>query len=300
MIAASWALVAALAAVSGTPPVAAPPIRLAPVRCPELPDATVRTPLRVELGRRLLDEGATDDPDFVLVSIACSGSDATVLAVHQGGGGPVRRLVPLGDVAVEARPRAVALAVVELVNIADARASSPPAAAAPSRPVAVATETSPPVRVSPIGVTFDGTVVLWGGYLSSSPWTVGGALVRLGLELGAQTPAPRSLKWGLAYELTGVGGSYETVIMNGLLALVQLRGGRFVPEVGVGGRLGVVSDFGMVAASSLKLAGGPLVSLAVNIPFTPAVHFALGVEGGYDFNSHGAWVIPRFGLGIRY
>jgi hypothetical protein len=301
MMGVAWALVSALAVVS-TPVAApaAPAIRLAPVRCPELPDATIRTPLRVELGKRLVDESAADEPDFLLLSIACSGSDATLLAVRQSGGVPARRLVPLQDVAPEARAREVALAAAELVRVSDARGAAPPQPAAAPAPAAVATVAAPPAATPAVTVTYGASLVLWGGYLSTSPWAVSGGIFRLGVELGDQHPQPRSLKWALAYEVTGAGGGYETVIMNGLLALVQLRGGRVVPELGVGGRLGAVSDFPMASASTLKLAGGPLASLAVNVRFTPGLYWDVGAEAGYDFNSHGAWVIPRFGLALHY
>ena len=198
MIGAAAAWTCALLAVGTSPVESTPPrVRLAPVRCPDLPDAAVRTPLRVELGRRLAAEEAEAGPDFLLVSIACDGSDATLLAVRQSGGVPFRRLVPLATVAPQARAREVALAAVELIQIADRvkEATPPPTVESPA-PV-------PVVATGPT-FTFGVSTFIFGGYFSGGNFLdTEGATIRLGVELGVERPQSRSWKWGVAYEFIG-------------------------------------------------------------------------------------------------
>ncbi|HEY7374876.1 MAG TPA: hypothetical protein VIF57_22125 [Polyangia bacterium] len=78
MAALSW--LALVMAAAGVAPAGAPPVRLAPVTCPGIPDADVRAALRVELRDRLVRETAPAPPDFALVSVACHGDEADLLA----------------------------------------------------------------------------------------------------------------------------------------------------------------------------------------------------------------------------
>jgi hypothetical protein len=216
----TWAL-----AATGAPALAQPAtaVRLAPVRCADLPDAAVRAPLRVELGHRLLDDSAPDGPDVLLVSIACNGPDATILAVRQNeGGAAVRRLVPFSGVASEARPRELALAATELIHVADVRDTPP------SSPTVLATTTPPPSpspSPSPTWVlTLSPAILYWGGYFSDDFLATGGASYRIGVEHGPLRPAAPSWQWGLTSELSVFGGPYRTAYMAGLLGLLQRRG----------------------------------------------------------------------------
>jgi hypothetical protein len=287
----TWALMATEAPPSAPPP---PAVRLAPVRCADLPDTAVRAPVRVELRQRLLADDAPDQSDFLLVSIACNGSDATVLAVRQNDGvAAVRRLVPLAGVAPEARPRELALAAVELVHVADVRDAAPPGTVvrtlAPSPP-------SPPSWT----LTFNASGLYWGGYFSNDFFATGGVALRLGVEHGPERPMSPSWQWALTSELTAFGGPYQSAVMGGLLALLQRRGPRFAPELGLGARVGWVSEFPMAQTTTLTVACGPVASAGMTTRILPGVSSDLILEAGYDFHGPGAWLIPHLGFTIRF
>jgi hypothetical protein len=291
----SWALMAAEAPPSSPPP---PTVRLAPVRCADLPDAAVRAPLRVELRQRLLDDDAPDQSDFLLVSIACNGSDATVLAVRQNdGAAAVRRLVPLAAVAPEARPRELALAAVELVHVADMREADVQDATPPPTTVRTAAPPPSPASWTP---TFSASVLYWGGYLSNNFFAMDGAALRIGVEHGPERPPSPSWQWALSSELTAFGGPYQSAFMGGLLALIQRRGTVFAPELGLGARLGWVSDFPTAQTTTLEVAGGPVASAGVTTRLLPGLSSDLILEAGYDFHGPGAWLIPHLGLTLRF
>jgi len=286
----------------GTPvatPASTPPsVRLAPVGCVDLPDASVRVPLRVELGARLLDDAAADPRDFVLLSIACDRSEATLLAVRQGAGTPVRRLVPLGDVAPEVRPRALALAAVELLQVADLRDAPPPTPAAAVDKEGAGT----PVERGPTPTV--GAAFLIGSFLGSGNYFTTGGALRVGLELGAQSPPDPSWGFGLAYELMALGGSSETVLTHEALALAQRRGGRFVSELGLGARLGsltesTTSPTGITTSTSHR-AGGPVGTVAAHGRLVRGLSSDLSMEVGYDFRGSGVWLTPQFGVTLRF
>ena len=88
--------------------------------------------------------------------------------------------------------------------------------------------------------------------------------------------------------------------MAGLLALMQRRGGLFVPELGLGARAGVVDDFPTQATTTTRTAGGPVASIGVSARFLPGLSSDFIIEGGYDFGGPGAWVLPRFGFTLRF
>jgi hypothetical protein len=286
----TWAL-----AASGAPPPAPPPpaVRLAPVRCADLPDAAVRAPLRVELGHRLLADDAPDGPDVLLISIACNGPDATVLAVRQNeGGAAVRRLVPFSGVARDARPRELALAATELIHVADVRDTP-----ADSPTVVDTEEPSPPTPTW--ALTLSPAILYWGGYFSNNFLVTGGASFRVGVEHGPQWPSSPSWGWGLTSEFWAFGGPYQTAFMAGLLGQLQHRGPQFVIELGLGARAGVVSDDPSGPAIT-RTAGGPSASLGVSLRLLPGVSSDMVAEGGYDFRGPGGWFLPRFGFTVRF
>jgi hypothetical protein len=291
-------IMGALLAAAAAPAAPTPPVRLAPVGCVEIPDANVRVPLRVELGARLLDDAAPDPRDFVLLSIACDQSDATLLAVRQGGGTPVRRLVPLGGTAPEARPRALALAAVELLQVADLRdAPPPPPAAAVDKESANA-----PVEHGPtptLGVAF-----VFGSFFASGNYFTTGGAMRFGLELGAPNPPDPTWGFGVAYELMGIGGSSKTVLMNEVLALAQRRGGRFASELGLGARLGAVTESTTsptgVTTTTFHRGGGPVATVGAHTRLTRWISSDFSMELGYDFRGPGVWMAPQFGITLRF
>jgi hypothetical protein len=139
--------IVALAAVA-IHPIAAraadlPPIRVLPPECASAPLSTDEfvDALRVELAGRqppccMLGPGQTGTPDAVKVTLAiepCDPSTQQVLVAVDVASPPrtIQRLVSLADVPAEARPRALALAVAELIRAA----SEPPPEVAPPPPV---------------------------------------------------------------------------------------------------------------------------------------------------------------------
>jgi len=287
----TWALAATSAPPPPPPPTA---VRLAPVRCADLPDAAVRGPLRVELGQRLLADSAPDRPDVLLVSIACDGADALVLAVRQNeGGAAVRRLVPFVQVALEARPRELALAAAELIHVADVRDASPPA------PPVVSATPSPPQSRNWV-LTLYPSVLYFGGYLSNNFFATGGGSFRVGIEHGPQRPASPSWQWALAGDVTVFGGPYQSAYMAGLLALMQRRGPLFTTALGVGGRAGAVEDYPTQPMTTTRSAGGPFASIGISTAVTRGLSSDVSFEGGYDFGGPGAWLLPRFGFTVHF
>jgi hypothetical protein len=266
------------------------------VRCADLPDAAVRAPLRVELGHRLLDDSAPDGPDVLLVSIACNGPDATVLAVRQNeGGAAVRRLVPFTRVALEARPRELAVATVELIHVADVRDAAPP----PPPPTIVAAP-SVPVPSPTWVLTLSPSVLYFGGYFSNDFFAMGGASLRVGVEHGPQRPASASWQWALAGDGTVFGGPYRNAYMAGLLALLQRRGPLFATALGLGGRVGAVEDYPTQSMTITRNTAGPFASIGVSTRLLPGLSSDLTMEGGYDFGGPGAWFLPRVGFTLRF
>jgi hypothetical protein len=297
MIATTMVWTWALMATGALPPVPSPTsVRLAPVRCTGLPDAAVREPLRVELGHRLLEDSAPDGPDVLLVSIACDGPDALVLAVRQNeGGAAVRRLVPFAQVALEARPRELAVAAVELIHVADVSDATPP-------PLTVVAVTHSPIPPPPPNwaLALSPAALYFGGYFSNGFLNTGGFSFRIGVEHGPQWPASPSWQWGLTSEVSVFSAAYQTAYMAGLLALLQRRGPRLTNELGLGARAGVVHDYPMQATSTMTSTGGPVASLGVHLRLLPGVSWDVVAEGGYDFRGPGGWFLPRAGFTVRF
>ena len=122
----------------------------------------------------------------------------------------------------------------------------------------------------------------------------------MGVELGVERPPSRSWKWGVAYEFIGAGTGSEFDAMNGLLALLQYRGGHVVPELGLGARVGWISKDVSTDMSTLDLTGGPMASASLQVRMLPGFSADLTTEAGYDFRGYGLWLLPRLGLTVRY
>lgn len=158
-------------------------VRLALPTCPIAPFSVPAfvDVLRVELAARAATDGAT------LVSLAVDPCDTStthvqVSATNAAGGYGTARDVDLGDVALDARPRALALAVAELVRLVRPPSAPPATAPVPETPPAVQ-----PVDAATL-VAIDAHALLdvypardtrlWGGRLSVSGlrgrWQAGG------------------------------------------------------------------------------------------------------------------------------
>jgi hypothetical protein len=287
----------ALAAVADAAPPARPPqVWLAPVVCANLSDVDVRGPLRVELRGRLVEDVAVRPQDFVLVSLSCDGAEVEVLAIRHDHGDPVRRLVPLADVAPAARGRDVAVAIGELLRVEAARENPPP-------PPAVV-YLSPPAPV-PRRATLAVTAVplsLFGDYISFKHADAlslsNGAAIRWAVELGDEEPPSPSWKGALAYGLGFVETSATSNITNALMFLLQRRGLGWMPGVGVGARFGWFSEH--LNGGPYQFSGGPTGLLAFDFVYLRRYAIGFDFEGGYDLRGAGAWIAPSFAWTWRF
>lgn len=268
-----------------------PPVRLAPILCPALSDADVRTALGVEIRARLLGAGAVPT-DFLLVSVSCTAEKVDLLAVRQGAGSPVRREVPLADLAADARPRAIAVAIAELLRVDLARNSAPAVETPQPAP--------PPARATAVAIS--ATPFMMGGYFSgtSQRW-VNGSQLRVALESRPQQAQGHRWGWGVAWQLD-LGSPYSRIdLMNGLSALARWEGGLLVPEIGLGARVGPSSSYSLAAMPGTQVIGGPFATAAIEIIDTRRCFGRIAAEGGFDFRSAGgSWAAGLIGGGCRF
>lgn len=144
---ACWATLVARAGEAQEPPAAAATVELAPDGCEELPYDRVelRRVLNVELGTLAarVHEGATSQPALAHVALApepcgASSSQVRLAIVDQVTGLRVERLMSISDVDAASRPRALAIAVVELLQTAWAPVTTSAAGTdAPALPTSV-------------------------------------------------------------------------------------------------------------------------------------------------------------------
>lgn len=242
-------------------------------------------------------EGAASDGGVgALATIAltvpecAAGADAVAVRIgHTPTGALAQRSVELGDLPVGERPRALALAVAELLRRSWSEAS--PAAAAPAvmpppQPVverpAVAPSPPPPPRWT-VGAAFElrwfpgDAVVLYGARtrLAWAPWR--GRRLRLVAELGVSAS-------GVSDRLGDVALGMATGSVG---AVVRFGSGRFVGEVG-----GVVEAGGAWVSGVALVAGAVGRSEAAALVLTRAV-----IESRLSLGSR-AWVVLGASLGV--
>ncbi|HSS38190.1 MAG TPA: hypothetical protein VLT58_05425, partial [Polyangia bacterium] len=267
------------------------PVRLAPVTCPTLADANVRAALRVEIRERLVPEPEPAPPDFALVSVACAGEDVNLLVVRQEAGTAVRRLVPLAGVAPDARPRAVAIAIAELLRVDLAR-NEPPPPPAPSlaipRKLFFAVDASPFVA----GRYFIGTTTRW----------FTGSQLRASLDSAIDPGAGRRWGWGLALmlDLDEPGSSNRAAAAGGLAALIRRQGALVTWELGFGARIGDAWDDRLNASPSSARFFGPFGSLAVEAQSYGRLFSRMAIDAGSDSGPlGGVWGRLIVAAGLR-
>ncbi len=264
-----------------------PPVRLAPILCPALSDADVRAALGVEIRGRLLGVGVVPATDFLVVSVSCTAENVDLLAVRQGAGSPVRREVPMVGLAADARPRAVAVAIAELLRVDLLRNSSPPVEASP-RPM--------PERTVAVGGGF-----LVAGYFSgTNPHWFSGEHLRVALE-SAVEEGSGSWGWGVAFEIDNAAlVTYRADLVGAVSVLARRPGARFTPELGLGARIGPSWDYTVNAPQPTTILGGPFASAAIEIRSYWRYFVRLGAEGGIDFGARGGgWASVIIGGGFR-
>jgi hypothetical protein len=267
-----------------------PPISVAVRECPDAPlsiDAFLGS-LRVELAAegqpccaRTAESaappaaGAARNPVSVAVQPCGVGPDLVVIQVrHARTGAVLDRQVSVGDVSPDARPRALALAVAELIRAAGAVVPPPPAPPPTPAPPSAAPEPSDldgwlPNAAFVIRTHPSGNLTLWGFHggveYARAGWAGG---VEAFIESGNPT-VPL--------------GSVDTTFAGG-----QLRFGRRfrlarVPfEVAVAGTLGRVRMDGVTSVPGATVSGGA------------ALVSAAGVRVAYDF-----WPIPHDRARVR-
>jgi hypothetical protein len=290
------ALALTLAALAGAAPAAAPAVRLTPIRCEALSDDNVRAALKVELRERLLDEAVPPPDDFVLVSVSCESDHANLLAVRHGAGAPVRRLVVLDGVAMEARPRATALAIAELLRVDAIRTTASVPTSVP--PVVEQTAAVPPPSTA---FSISASYVWLQALESSYAWSFKGSAFRFAVEPGGWN-ARVGWGWAASYQLSITGPDNAVRVMNQVLALAQRRGRPWVPELGIGARVGpVLVTHPTNEPLETHLAWGPVASVATEYGIPGTLLTIRGsVQGGYDLRYGGAWAGLYTGFGLRW
>jgi hypothetical protein len=285
--------------------VVGPACPIAPLSVPAFVDS-----LRVELAGRARAPGTTRvalavepcDPSTVRVRVeVASESGATVAG----------RDVGLEDVTLEARPRALALVVAELVRGAELAAAQPAPAAVAVAPLATAAATPVAPRFA-VGAAADALVAifpsrgttLWGGRLSG--WLARG---RLGLSLFAEAAAgERGYAEGdVALQSFGAGVAAGPRWILGRFrvgpALVGALGwGRIEGESGAAG-VTTGSGSALTAALRLRLAASAVVVRAATVrAFVEGGFMVRGLEstvdGGRAAGLSGATFVAGLGLGL--
>jgi len=272
---------AAEVAVDASVRVATPACPIAPLSIPAFVDT-----LRVELA-----SGARPAP-ATLVSLAIDPCDTATTRVHVGvtdASGPrAARDVGLEDIALEARPRALALAVAELVRGTDA---PPPAAPLPASPPALprapAPSLAPAIAADALVAYYPSRgTLLGGGRLAVA---VAGPRARLAL-FGEAAFGERDYALGQV-DVLSLGG--------GLVAGRRWPKGRFALEPGLVGALawsrvsGEAGEAGISARAGSALTAAVRARLAAAALFVRVVEVHAFVEAGWvvralDANVEGA------------
>jgi hypothetical protein len=251
--------------------VAAPACPIAPLSVPAFVDS-----LRVELAGRARAPGTT------LVTLAIEPCDTATTRVrvaitNDAGAAEVEREVGLEDIAVDARPRALALAVAELV-----RGTQGPTA--PPAPPPVAAATTPLTREPASSTSFaaDALVSLY----PNRDTVLGGA------RLSASIDRPR---WSLAFFGEGALGEHGYDVGDvdlqsfgaGVVAGPRWSSGRFTLSPAVVGALGWArvqghaGAPGVVAGSGSGLTAALRARLAASSIFVRVVSVRAFLEGGW-------------------
>jgi hypothetical protein len=293
--------VAARATSAPGKPAAAPPaaVQVIPPMCPVAPLSlpAFLDSLRVELAggsTRCCDAGGGEpDAATVRVALAVEPCDAAagrviVTADQARAGRSIRREIGLEDVAAGARPRALALAVAELVRSIDAPASAPapaPAAAsAPAPPLAIAArpDGGDGGARPAIGAAADvelriypgrGTA-LWGGRLSltaaGTRWQAA-----LGVDAAAGDQHTQIGSVSIKTLALSAGGGPRFDLGNGTLAL------GLGAEVGWGWIAGAPELEGVRGSTGSGPTAALRALLAFEVRAARSVALRAAIEGGY-------------------
>ena len=261
-------------------------VRVAPPTCPIAPlsiPAFVDS-LRVELAGHARASGT------MLVTLAVEPCDTATARVRVGVTSDTdpagsERDVGLEDVALDARPRALALAVAELVRAATvAPAVAPPPPAVPTRSAPVAPSLATSLAADGVLALFPSRdTALWGGRLSLALDDA-----RLGLALFAEAAAGEHRYDVGAVDLQSFGG--------GIIAGPRWRSGRLTLAPAVVGALAWVRIQGHAAAPDVAAGAGSGLAaalrarVALSSVVVRVVSVRAFVEGGWTVRGFDATV----------
>lgn len=328
LVVALWARPVSGATTASASPVGeAPHVVVLPPLCEAsaIPLIAFVDALRVELsgaGLTCCALGQPDEPSrgpslvVAMEPVPCAGGAELVrIAVRPPDGSrAVERDISLADVAVDARARTLALAVAELVRLADTRWSPvPPEPAAPPPPPAPAppAKVAPPVRLT-AQVEAEGRgmsryrTVLWGGRmrlvarrgLLHGSVDLGANDARAQQDLGQLSLRSASLGFGLGPSFATHAGAVD-LGLHGELGWGWVRGQTTVPDVQARAGSGAISTVGLRASFEgppawrarpvVALEGGGVVrSLTAEVDGHPAE----GIAGFYVLCAVGLAVSP--------
>jgi hypothetical protein len=268
--------------------VAGPACPIAPLSVPAFLDS-----LRVELA------GSARPPGSTVVTLAVEPCDAATARVrvritNDAGGAAAERDVGLEDVALEARPRALALAVAELVR--GPQGASPPLTPRAAVSATASPEAPPPLRTGgaadAVWEHFPGRgATLWGARLSLSLDRRRGGLALFG----------EAASGGHGYEL----GEVELrSIGGGLVAGSRFSWGRLTLAPAVVGALawarieGHAGEPGVVASAGSSLTAALRARVAVSSVVMRVVSVRAFVEAGWMLRGLDATVAGARAAGL--
>ena len=269
--------------------------------CVAVPAAEVKKIVGVELGALLVDDSApaTDARDTTIVAVSCTGKTIALRVEDPITGKSLERTIDLSSEVANARPRLVALAIVELVSASWTELEANPKPKVP----AVTATASPAAKdaakdsvrahyLAPLAPSSSLRLVALVGRRMYFPRT--GPTTSLGVRLGDDRGSASFLGWiadvqvehaSVPVALGGVAVDAASASFVGValhrLSTVTLRGGLGL-RLGATRITGEAADSAHIEGSSVAgFFGGPIGVVSISFqPFGPLVIEA-AAEGGY-------------------
>ena len=340
--ASQWVAYLALAALFFIAPRAAaepieagahPFVKLTIDECVAVPPAEVKKIVAVELGALLVDEGSPltgeGARDTTIVLVSCSGKTIALHVDDPVTGKSLERSIDLSAEVPKARPRLVALAIVELVSASwtELEANPQPKVPAVTATASPAAKDAAKVNVrtrflSPVAPSSSLRILATTGLRLFFPRT--GPLTSFGLRVGDDRGAFGFLGWAADMQAeharvpVALGGVAVDTVSASFSALAFHRFSLVTLRAGLGVRLGAAritgeaGDAARVEGSSLAgFFGGPLC--VVSVSFTPLGPLVIeaAAEGGFvaapvrghvgeerDVGVSGGFIGATIGLGV--
>lgn len=275
------------------------PVEVSPPACKggELPMVPFLDSLRVELsGRALacctliepgkgLSAGSSIRVALELDPCVADGDQVRVAVHDQGSGSSMERDVSLADVALSARPRALALAVAELIRALAQPAPPEPRSPEPRSPQATTEEAASPVsapRGAATSIHLEGELralptrdtTMWGGRVRlSAPWRSFHADLDVGVGFASAHDGLGDVFLRTASMGFGIGPRWAIPVAMVDLGLRAEAGWAWIH--GEPGWAGVRTGAGSEWTACAGLRG------AIQVPAATSLRPSLGVEGGF-------------------